>query len=520
MNEMTHRPVNTLMPLRPLAVLMLALGLTACSLTPKYERPESPVASSWPSASGEEASKGEPATLAADVAWQSFVSDAQLRELIGLSLQNNRDLRMAIQSLEQARAQYQIARTSHLPTVGANFSGTRQSPSSSGASGVSGSAMLGVGISDWEIDFFGRVQSLKDAALSQYLATEEARKSAQISLIAGVASAWVSLKTDTDLLVLAERTALTRKQSLDLTKLRFDNGVSSALDMRQAESLLSAAEATRAAQQRARALDINLLTLLVGQTIPANLLPEVPVVKAQAAPVDLTQPTAAPVLPQSAARFVPVPEGLPSDLLTRRPDIRQAEYQLMAANANIGAARAAFFPRISLTASLGRVSGSLGGLFGGSGGMTGWALSPALVLPIFDAGRNQANLEVSQAQRDLAVSQYEKTIQMAFREVADALASRTALSDQAAALQRQSEAERDRFRLADLRYRNGIASYLDMLDAQRSLFATEQALAQIQLARQQNEVLLYKALGGGWGPDDEAQAQAEAGQKRQWSQAK
>jgi multidrug efflux system outer membrane protein len=495
---------------------LLAVVLAGCSLAPKYERPEAPVATQWPASAG---ALAEGQGAAADVAWQDFVTDPQLRELIGKALGNNRDLRMAIQSIEQARAQYQIARANQLPGVGLSASGTRQRPGSAYAFGgplVADSYSLGVGISDWEIDFFGRLQSLKDAALAQYLATEEARKAAQISLVANVASAWLALKTDTDLLVLAERTMLTRKQSYDLTKLRFDNGVSSALDMRQAESLLSTAEASRAAQVRARALDINLLTLLVGEPIPDSLIPPVPAVEAAEASADLTQANVAPTVPENTAQFLPVPAGLPSDLLIRRPDIRQAEQQLIAANANIGAARANFFPRISLTANLGRISSEFEGLFGGgSSGMKAWSFGPSLVLPIFDGGRNRANLEASQAARDIAVSNYEKAIQTAFREVADALASRSTLADQADALRRQAEAERDRFRLADLRYRNGVASYLDMLDAQRSLFATEQALAQVQLLRQQNEVLLYKALGGGWGPQDEAAAREAAGRPAQ-----
>ena len=500
--------------LKILASVLVAVALSGCSLAPTYERPAAPVATQWPASAGA-TTEG----AAADLAWQEFVTDGQLRELIGMALHNNRDLRMAVQAIDQARAQYQIARANQLPTVGASFSGTRQRPSSSyglpGVPMVSDSYALGVGISDWEIDFFGRIQSLKDAALAQYMATEEARKSAQISLVASVVSTWLTLKTDTDLLVLAERTMATRKQSFDLTKLRFDNGVASALDMRQAESLLSTAEASRAAQQRARALDINLLNLLVGQAIPDQLIPTVPVVEVQAASADLTRANVAPIVPDSGAQFLAVPAGLPSDLLIRRPDIRQAEQQLIAANANIGAARAAFFPRISLTANLGRISGQFEGLFGGgNSGMKAWSFGPSVVLPIFDGGRNRANLDVSQASRDMAVSNYEKAIQTAFREVADTLASRATLADQAAALKRQAEAERDRFRLADLRYRNGIASYLDMLDAQRSLFATEQSYAQVQLARQQNEVLLYKALGGGWGPQDEIAAREAAGQAR------
>ena len=352
-------------------------------------------------------------------------------------------------------------------------------------------------MSAWELDFFGRVAALKDVALANYLATEEARKSAQISLIASVASTWLQLKTDTELLALAERTLATRDQSLRLTKLRFDNGVSSALDMRQAESLSASAQATCAQQVRLRAQDINLLTLLVGQPLTDDLIPAVPPVNLAAAPNDLTKPTAAVQPAAPLPGFAEVPAGLPSDLLLRRPDIRAAEQQLIGANANIGAARANFFPRISLTGSLGRVSSDLDGLFG-SGGMKAWSFGPSITLPIFDMGRNQAGLDSAKAGREIAVAQYEKSIQAAFREVADALAGRATLADQLAALNAQAVAERDRFRLADLRYRNGIANYLDLLDAQRSLFAIEQALAQTQLAQRANEVQLYKALGGGW----------------------
>jgi multidrug efflux system outer membrane protein len=279
------------------------------------------------------------------------------------------------------------------------------------------------------------------------------------------------------LLSLTQSTLATREDSLRLTKLRFDNGANSALDLRQAESLAAAARSTLAQQQRAKSLDLNALTLLVGQTLPAHLLPFGPGATTQ-------------------AQLSDVPEGLPSDLLNRRADIRQAEQALIAANANIGAARAAFFPRISLTASVGTVSNQLSGLF--ESGSWGFSLAPQALLPIFDAGRNQANLTVAKVSRDVAVAQYEKAIQTAFREVADALAGRATLGEQLIAQQTQATAEAERFRLADLRYRNGVSSYLDVLDAQRSLFATQQALAQTKLAQQQSQVALYKALGGGW----------------------
>lgn len=482
---------------RVLGAAVLAGSLAACSLVPTYERPAAPVTATWPDSAGAQIEGG---IAAADLPWQQFVHDAQLRELIAIAIENNRDLRVAVQNIEQARAQYQIRSADQFPTVGASASGTRSAPNPMQALGgpsVSSNYTVGIGVAGWELDFFGRVTALKDVALANYLATEEARKAAQISLIAAVSSTWLQLKTDTELLLLTERTLGTREQSLRLTRLRFDNGASSALDMRLAESLAANAQATRAQQQRLRAQDINLLTLLVGQPIPERLVPPVPAVVTPEAPRSLSQPTAAVEPAAELPTFTEVPPGLPSDLLLRRPDIRAAEQQLIAANANIGAARANFFPRISLTGSLGRVSGDLDGLFG-SGGSKAWSFGPSITLPIFDMGRNQANLDAARAGREIAVAQYEKSIQSAFREVADALAGRATLADQLSALQAQAAAERDRFRLADLRYRNGIANYLDLLDAQRSLFAIEQALAQVRLAQRANEVQLYKALGGGW----------------------
>ena len=477
---------------------LVAVGLLAgCSLVPPYERPAAPIASHWPDTAG---APGADTTTAADLPWQQFVRDDQLRELIGLALTSNRDLRVAVQNIEQARAQFQIRRADQFPSVGASASGTRSAPNpyqALGGPSVSSSYSVGLGVSAWELDFFGRVAALKDAALASYLATEEARKSAQISLIASVASTWLQLKTDTELLALAERTLGSREQSLGLIRLRFDHGASSALDLRQAESLAASARATRAQQQRLRAQDINLLTLLVGQPIAPRLIPALPAVEAPPAPSALSQPAAVVAPVAELPAFAPVPAGLPSELLLRRPDIRAAEQQLIAANAQIGAARANFFPRITLTGSLGRVSSDLDGLFG-SGGSRAWSFGPAITLPIFDAGRNQAGLDSALAGRDIAVAQYEKAIQTAFREVADALAGRATLAEQLAALQAQAEAERARFQLTDLRYRNGVASSLDLLDAQRSLFAIEQALAQARLAQRANEVQLYKALGGGW----------------------
>ena len=450
------------------ALALAVLALAGCSFVPTYERPVAPVAAAFPG-------QADPAPASAPLpAWDAVFTDARLRELITLALQHNRDLRVAALTLEQARAQAQIRRADRFPTVNLNAGGNRQ-PTASGD--ISSSYTAGLSFSAWELDFFGRVAALQDAALAQYLATEAARDAAQTSLVAAVASTWLSLQAQEALLALTEQTLATREDSLRLLRLRFEQGASSALDLQQAESLAAAARSARAQQQRTRALDLNTLTLLVGQTPAAALLP-----------------TAADAADRAAV--VPEPAGLPSDLLTRRADIRQAEQALIAANANIGAARAAFFPRIALTAGVGTVSNQLSGLF--ESGSWGFTLAPSAVLPLLDAGRNQANLETAQAARAIAVAQYEKAIQTAFREVADALAQRAGWADQLAALQQQTEAEAERLRLAELRQRNGVASGLDLLDAQRALFATQQAQAQARLALRQSEVALYKALGGGY----------------------
>lgn len=491
------RPAGALdfAPRRSLRLALSALAvaaLSACSMIPKYERPAAPVDAQYP-ALAPAAAAGVPS--GADVAWRDFVGDARLRQLIELALKNNRDLRVATLNIEQVRAQYQISRSNQFPSIGLAASGNRQ-PDGSG--GITSVYSFGLALSSWEIDFFGRLGALKEAALAQYLASEEARRAAQTSLVAAVASTWLSLQANDELLALTERTVLTREDSLRLSKLRFDNGATSALDLRQAESLTAAAQSALAQQRRLRALDVNALTLLVGQAPPAELLPVPPTMPAANSAGG--SGAAVPMAPVPAASILrEVPAGLPSDLLTRRADIRQAEQQLIAANANIGAARAAFFPRISLTASAGTASSSLSGLF--KDGTWGFTLAPQALLPIFDAGRNRANLDASNAARDIAVAQYEKAIQTAFREVADALAGSATLGDQLSAQQLQATAEAERFRLADLRYRNGVASFLDVLDAQRSLFTTQQALAQTRLAQQQNQVALYKALGGGWGPE-------------------
>ena len=474
----------------PLSALMggVAVLLGACSFNPVYERPAAPVAAAYPTQGG---AAGTPAAgtnsaPAAEVAWQDFFTDTKLKQLIAQALLNNRDLRVAVLNIEQTRAQYQIRQADQLPSIGGMLSGNRSATENGSIASV---YSVGLAMTSFELDFFGRVRSLKEAALGQYLATEEGRKTAQISLIAAVANTYLSVLADEELLDITRQTLATREDSLKLNQLRFDNGVTSALDLRQAESLSAAARVAYAQQQRQRALDENALTLLVG------------------APVDALLPTSLDkVMPLGQTRLMrDVPAGLPSELLTHRPDIRQAEQLLLAQNANIGAARAAFFPRISLTMTAGSASNHLSGLL--KSGSFGWTMAPQLLLPIFDGGRNRANLQATTAGRDIAVAQYEKAIQTAFREVADALVTRTTLAEQLQAQQTQASAEADRFKLSDLRYQNGVASYLDLLDAQRALFSARQALVQTRLAQQQSQVNLYKALGGGWTePQDEATA--------------
>ncbi len=480
MKEVKAKPMSkTRLP--PLLAVSAAALLAGCSMIPAYVRPAAPVAASYPDYSAYStsatASAATIATPASSVAWQDFFTDARLKRLIEQALANNRDLRVAVLNIEQTRAQYQIKRADQFPTVNGVFSGSRTPTGSGGPTSV-----YNVGLSTaWELDFFGRVSSLKEAALNQYLASEEGRKSAQISLVAAVANGYLSILADDELLELTRQTLATREESMKLSKLRFDNGVTSELDYRQAESLAEAAKVAYAQQQRQRALDINALTLLVGQPL-ADELPTAS--QGQAAALAQLQP------------MVDVPAGLPSELLINRPDIRQAEQLLLASNANIGAARAAFFPKISLTVGAGSASSHLSGLL--KNGSWGWTLAPQLVLPIFDAGRNQAGLDSAKAGRDIAIAQYEKAIQTAFREVADALATRATLGEQLRAQQAQADAEAVRFKLSDLRYQNGIASYLDLLDAQRSLFSAQQAVVQTRLAQLQGQVTLYKTLGGGW----------------------
>ena len=469
MKKMTLRSA----PLALTLALALSGSLSGCvSLAPTYQRPAAPVAAAFDDAPATPPLGAATSEAAAQIEWRRFFADARLRQLIDLALTNNRDLRVAILNIEQARAQYRIRRADILPTVTAVVNGSRV-PGANDS--ITSTYTAGFGVSAFELDLFGRVRNLSAAALAQFLATEEARKSTQIGLVASVANTYLALLADDELLALIRQTLAAREESLKLIQLKYDNGVVSKVDLSQGQSLVDTARVALAQQQRQRAQDINSLVLLVGQKLPDNLAP-------------------ANTLAQT--ELSDLPAGLPSDLLAVRPDIRAAEQQLIGANANIGAARANFFPRIALTGSAGSASNELSGLF--KGGSFGWTFAPSVVLPIFDYGRNSANLGSTVAGRDIAIAQYERSIQVAFREVSDALAGQATFAEQLRAQRAVAQAEADRFNLSDLRYRNGAASYLDLLDAQRSLFTAQQQAVQANLQRLQNQVTLYRVLGGGW----------------------
>ena len=460
--------MNTATIFKRAALTTLVASLAACgAMAPEYQRPASPVPAEF--AAGSKAASG---AAVADLPWQTFFADARLQKLIGIALDNNRDLRVALLNVQQARALVDARSADRWPTVNAGLGLTRGAVAN-GA--VTTSISAGVLVTSYEIDLFDRLRSQSDVAFAQYLASNEASKAVQISLIGAVANSYFALQADSALLNLAQQTLATREDSTRLIQLRFDKGAGSQLDLSQAKSLLESARVSVAQSARQRLLDVNALNLLLGQT----------------APLELTA-----VDTQVPVQLLELPVGLSSDVLLRRPDVLQAEQQLLAANANIGAARAAFFPKILLTANAGSVSSELANLF--SDGTFGWSIAPQLLLPIFDAGRNQANLVVAKVSRDVAVAQYEKAIQSAFREVADALAGRATLGEQMQAQQAQTSAETERARLTELRYKNGASSYLEVLDAQRSLFASQQAALQLQAQSQQNMATLYRVLGGGW----------------------
>jgi outer membrane protein, multidrug efflux system len=492
--------------------LLGASALAGCNLAPKYVRPEGAVPAALPQGGVYPAA----ATDAPDVSkigWQTFFTDDRLRKTIALGLENNRDLRVAAANVLQARAQYRIQRADLVPSTTVSGSGTYTNNIFGGASagagagagsgagagagagagtgggvgaGAGGAAVgsnssnlefysVNAGFSAFELDLFGRVRNLNRAALEQYFASEEAQRAARISLIAEIATAWATLGSDQDQLRISQETLKAFEQSLELTRAQFRIGVASELEARQAETSYQSARNDIAVLKTRVAQDKNALDLLVGTPVTADLLPQ--------------------GLGNGDAALQVLPAGLSSEVLLRRPDVLQAEHQLIAQNANIGAARAALFPRISLTATLGTISTALSGLFaGGSFTYTG---APSVSLPLFDGGRLRGNVDYARASQQAAVSTYEKTVQTAFREVADALAQRGTIDEQIAAQTARVGAANVALRISDARYRAGVESFLNTLDSQRSAYAAQQQLVTTRLTRISNLVELYRSLGGG-----------------------
>jgi multidrug efflux system outer membrane protein len=467
--------------LRRALPLLAAAALSACTLAPRYERPALPVAQSWPEGSAPPAGAS-----AADLPWRQAFPDEKLQGLIELALRENRDLRVAVINIERARALYRVQRAELLPAIDA-VGAESQSHTPRGLS-ITGQPLntdqysASVGFSAYELDLFGRVRSLNAAALQTYFSVVENRRAAQISLIAEVAGDYATLAADQDLLAVIQDTLKSREEGSRLIRSRFEAGASSGLDLSQAETLTEQARSDAAAAAARVAQDRNALELVVGAPLPAALLPQGGLSRVRVA-ADL-------------------PPGLPSEVLVRRPDVLAAERTLRARNADIGAARAAFLPRISLTGSLGSASSDLSGLF--QSGTRAWTWAPQIAIPLFSGGANLANLSVAKADRRVAVAQYEKTIQTAFREVADALAVHATIRDRVGAQERLARQAGEAQRLVQARYDRGVDSYLALLDAQRTLYAARQTLIAAQLADALNRIDLYKTVGGGADPEASA----------------
>jgi multidrug efflux system outer membrane protein len=458
-------------------LLAISFFLYGCPRPSQYVRPGLPVPSTWPESSGGQAGVAN-APAAADVKWKEFFTDQRLQSVIDLALANNRDLQVATLNVEKVQALYRIQRAELYPTVAASASadGYRVPANLSSKSNPETVSQytVALGTASWELDLFGRIRSLKSQALEQYLATEQARSAAQISLIAAVASSYLALAADRENLRLAHVTLDAQQASYDLILHTTELGMASDLDLRQAQSQVEVARVDIARYSGQVALDEDALNLLAGTPVISGMLAD-----------DLSK----------VADLKEIAPGLPSDVLLRRPDILAAEHQLKAANANIGAARAAFFPSITLTAAAGITSSDLTNLFKPAAGT--WNFAPQVTLPIFDSGARQANYKAAQVDQDIAIAEYEKSIQAAFREVSDALSLRTALANQQQALQSLVDTLQEIYRLSEARYQAGIDSYLSVLVAQRSLYAAQQQLVGVRLARLSNLVVLYKVLGGG-----------------------
>lgn len=462
---------------RSLSAVCLALMLAGCaSLAPDYQRPQAPVPAAWPAVAAQQAAS-------APLQWQDFVTDERLRALVEQALQNNRDLRQTLLNVEAVRAQYQIQRADRLPSLGLQAGGTRQRTpadlSGTGTATTQGSYQVGLGVTAFELDLFGRVRSLSEAALQDYLATEQGAQAARISLVGQVIESFLTHDGARRRLQLAQQTLQAREQSLDLTAQRRAGGAATALDHQEALGLAEQARAELERNQRELQQAGNALRLLLGSSAADG--------------TDLgLAPTSdgTPVLVQDLAA------GAPSDLLARRPDIVAAEHQLRARHADIGAARAAFFPRITLTGLVGSSSNELSNLF--RAGQGSWSFAPQLTLPIFDGGRNRAGLTLAEVRRDAAVARYEGSIQTAFREVADALAATDTLRREEAARLALVRSSQEAQHLAEARYRGGVDSHLRYLEAQRSAYASQLAYIETSTQRQIALATLFRALGGGW----------------------
>jgi outer membrane protein, multidrug efflux system len=471
--------------MRSLTGLLMATSLlTACSLDPTYQRPDAPVAARFPDGPAYPAAMATDSATSADaLGWRDFFKDAQLQALIEIALNNNRDLRVAVLNVSAAQAQYRFQRAGLLPSVNLGANGNFQGLPKNGAGGSSPALAgkntslytAGLGVTSFELDLFGKVASETRSAFEQYLGVEETRRAAQISLVAQVATAYLTLQGDRQLLKLSQDTLASQTESYNLTKMRLDLGAATALTLRQAETTVATAQANVAQYTRQVAQDENALVLLIGQPLPADL------------------PAGHSLDDQMLAEL---PAGLPSALLVQRPDIMAAEHNLLAANANIGAARAAFFPSISLTGSLGKTSTNLSTLFAGPA--SAWSFAPQILVPIFTGGANTANLDLAKVQKNIQIAQYEKAIQTAFREVADTLAARGTYDDQLKAQRALVDASADSYRLAQLRFRTGVDSFLTTLDSQRELYTAQQTLILVQQANKISQVTMYKVLGGGW----------------------
>ena len=456
----------------------IAIVLSGCTMAPKYTRPEAPVPAEWPTgAAYRETKAATGAKTASELRWREFFTDKQLQKIIETALNNNRDLRLAALNVERARSLYGVQRAELFPAVSAVGVGSKQRSSSyltrPGESRTTKQFNVNLGITSWEIDFFGRIRSLKEQALQEYLATEQARRSAQITLMAEVARAYLTLAADRGNLNLARSTLETQQAVYNLIRRQYEVGLANGLDLRRAQTQVDAARGDVARFMQLVAQDQNALNLLAGSPVSKQLLP-----------VDLS----------SVSPFKEISPGLSSEALLSRPDIVAAEHQLKGAYAFIGVARAALFPRIALTTAVGTASDELSGLF--KSGSDTWSFAPQITMPIFDA-RTWAALRVSKTVQKIALTQYEKVIQTAFREVADALAVQGTIDQQVSAQQSLTDAITETYRLSKKRYSKGIDNYLSVLDAQRSLYSAEQGLIALRLAKLANEVRVYAILGGG-----------------------